>query len=206
LGAVNKMFIKKFIPKSLKQALKKKLNNFIRDFKSPKMLWGYDNNGVWLDKTRISDTVFMYHKERINLGNNVYIGHYTMLDGVGGLEIGEGTHISGCGAGIFTHSSHLAIRLYGPEYTKVPEDKKIAYKIEKVTIGKYVFIAAGAKILPGVTIGDGSVISANSVVKKDIPPYSLAKGDPAEVVGSTSELDQKYLNEEIIKSYYKNFI
>jgi acetyltransferase-like isoleucine patch superfamily enzyme len=48
-----------------------------------------------------------------------------------------------------------------------------------VRIGDDVWLAYGAIIEPGVTIGDGSVISAGSVVRHDIPPFSLAQGNPA---------------------------
>lgn len=199
------MFLKKLIPSKTKSKIKKKLNLIIRNFKKPKMVWGFYSNGKWLENTRISDSVYFYHEERIKFDDNVFVWHYTILDGTGGLEIGEGTQV-GAWVGIFTHSSHMAIRLYGPNYSNVPEDKKIAYPIKGVKIGKYVFVGAGSKILPGVEIGDGCIISSNSVVTRSIPPYSLVKGDPAEVIGSTTDMDKKYLNEEMEKNYYKNFL
>lgn len=51
-----------------------------------------------------------------------------------------------------------------------------------VTIGDNVWIAASALVLPGVTIGEGSVIGAGSVVTRDVPPYSLAVGNPCRVI------------------------
>ena len=51
-----------------------------------------------------------------------------------------------------------------------------------VTIGNDVWIGSRVTILPGVTIGDGCVIGAGAVVAKDIPPYSVAVGNPARVV------------------------
>ncbi|OQA93429.1 MAG: Streptogramin A acetyltransferase [Microgenomates group bacterium ADurb.Bin219] len=51
-----------------------------------------------------------------------------------------------------------------------------------IEIGNDVWIGEGAYILSGVTIGDGAVIGAGAVVTKDIPPYSVAAGNPARVV------------------------
>lgn len=49
-------------------------------------------------------------------------------------------------------------------------------------IGKNCFIGAHSIILPGVTIGDGSIVAAGSVVNRDIPPGSIAAGNPAKVI------------------------
>jgi len=50
------------------------------------------------------------------------------------------------------------------------------------TIGNDVWIGHGAFILPGLTIGDGAVIAAHSVVTKDVPPYAVVAGSPAKVI------------------------
>ena len=52
-----------------------------------------------------------------------------------------------------------------------------------ITIGKDCWIGVNVVISPGVTIGDGAVIGANAVVTKDIPPYAIAVGAPARVIG-----------------------
>ena len=53
---------------------------------------------------------------------------------------------------------------------------------KETRIGSNCFIWFNAVILPGVTVGDGCIISANSVVVRDIPPHSVAMGNPAKVV------------------------
>jgi acetyltransferase-like isoleucine patch superfamily enzyme len=60
----------------------------------------------------------------------------------------------------------------------LPMDRK---DIKPVRIGKHAWIGVGTHIMKGVTIGEGAIIGANSVVISDIPPYSLALGNPAEV-------------------------
>lgn len=57
-----------------------------------------------------------------------------------------------------------------------------ATKIAPVQIKRGAWIAVNVVILPGVTIGENSIIAAGSVVTKDIPPYSIAGGTPAKVI------------------------
>lgn len=52
-----------------------------------------------------------------------------------------------------------------------------------IMIGDYVWIAAKAIILPGVTIGEGAVVGCGAVVAKDVPPWTVVVGNPARVVG-----------------------
>lgn len=53
---------------------------------------------------------------------------------------------------------------------------------KSVSIGNYVWIGAGATILPGVTIGDGAVVAASSVVTDDVAPFSIVGGNPARFI------------------------
>ena len=55
-------------------------------------------------------------------------------------------------------------------------------EVKPVTIGNDVWIGMRSIIMPGVTIGEGAVIGAGSVVTKNIPPYSIAVGTPAKVI------------------------
>jgi acetyltransferase-like isoleucine patch superfamily enzyme len=109
----------------------------------------------------------------VNVGKNVWIGPYTIIDGSGGLEIGDGCDIS-AGVHIYTHAT-----------VRRCVSKRVYNKVDKkpVKIGNYVFIGANATILAGVKIGDHSIIGAGAVVNKDIPPYSIAVGVPAKIVG-----------------------
>ena len=65
-----------------------------------------------------------------------------------------------------------------------------------VHIGKNCWLGAGVIVLPGVTIGDNTVIGAGSVVTKDIPSNVVAVGNPCRVLREINEHDKKY--------YFKN--
>jgi acetyltransferase-like isoleucine patch superfamily enzyme len=56
-------------------------------------------------------------------------------------------------------------------------------------IGRHCFIGARSIILPGITIGDESVVAAGSVVTKDVPPNSVVAGNPAKVIRSNIEVE-----------------
>ena len=61
-----------------------------------------------------------------------------------------------------------------------------------VYIGNDVWIGDRALILPGVHIGDGSIIAAGAVVTKDVPPYSIVAGVPARKIRDRFEIEQQY--------------
>lgn len=174
------------------------------DLKSPRMVNGYRNaNGVFCPRTRYGDSVLFYRRHRITIGDNVFIWHHTILDGTGTLEIGEGCQI-GAYVGIFTHSSHVAIRLYGDKFLDVPSPEKKGFIVAPVRIGRYTFIASGSKILHGVTIGEGCIIAANTIVKKDIPDFSIVSGYDGNIVGDTRKVDKAFLRShpELRETYY----
>jgi acetyltransferase-like isoleucine patch superfamily enzyme len=200
-----KSFSLSVVLSSLKRSVIRNYHSIMRKFKAPRMLWGYENyRGEYCDRTRISDTVFFYHKESIKISDNVFVWHYSILDGTGGLEIGEGTQI-GAWVGIFTHSSHIAIRIYGNHYQNVHESKKLGYPISPVKIGKYTFIGAGSKILPGVSIGNGAIISAGSIVNRDVNDFEIVAGNPAKVIGNTKEIDKLYLEDPQLLDWYNEW-
>lgn len=60
-----------------------------------------------------------------------------------------------------------------------------------ITVGDDVWIGAGVSVLPGVTIGDGAVIGAGSVVNHDIPPRTLAVGNPCRVIREITDEDKQ---------------
>lgn len=65
-----------------------------------------------------------------------------------------------------------------------PVAKNTNYQLLKTIVKKGASIGANATILPGVTIGEGSLVGAGSVVTKNVPPYSVVIGNPAKVIRS----------------------
>jgi len=104
----------------------------------------------------------------VSVGKNVWIGPYTILDGSGGLTIGDNCNI-GAGVHIYTHSTVNNV-INNAEMEKAP-----------VSISNNVFIGPNAVISMGCHIGEYVIVAPNSYVIKDIPPYSKAFGNPARV-------------------------
>lgn len=65
------------------------------------------------------------------------------------------------------------------------------YRLGKVIIGNGVMIGANCTILPGVTIGDGAIVSAGTLVHKDVPPGSFVGGNPMELIYTKEEREEK---------------
>ena len=113
----------------------------------------------------------------IRIGRNAYIGPYSIIYGHGGVTIGDDTLIAGhvviVSANHIFSSDILPIRLQG-------ESKA------GIQVGKNVWIGAGARILDGVSIGDGSIVAAGAVVTRSVAPNSIARGVPARATQRSS--------------------
>lgn len=166
------------------------------------IVYGYRNaDGKYLKRCRVASTATISDKKKLKIEDNVWINHYVRIDTTGNVEIGEGCQI-GYGSCILSHSSHIAIRLAGIHYMENSPEKRPGYVFKPVKIGKYSFIAGGCYIMPGVTIGNGCVVGVNSVVTKDVPDYTIVAGSPAKVIGSTLDIDKKYLNDKSVQDTY----
>lgn len=68
-----------------------------------------------------------------------------------------------------------------------PSQRRVGVTAKPIVIARNVWIAAGATIIGGVTVGENSVVAAGSVVTRDVPPNSLVGGNPAKVIRSIAE-------------------
>lgn len=105
----------------------------------------------------------------IKLGRNVFINSGCCFQDQGGIELGDGCMIG--------HQVVIATL----NHDLMPE-RRASMMPAKVTLGRNVWVGAHATILPGVTIGDNSVVAAGAVVTKDVPANCVAAGVPARVV------------------------
>lgn len=105
------------------------------------------------------------------IGDNTRIGLHTTV--IGPVEIGSNVNLA---QGIVV----TALNHNFTDCTRRIDEQGIS--TAKVTIGNDVWIGANATVLPGVTIGNHSVVAAGAVVTKDVPPYSLVGGVPAKIL------------------------
>lgn len=117
-----------------------------------------------------------FHPELV-IGNNCSFGEYNHITSTNKIIIGDNL-LTGRWVTI-TDNSHGKTDL---KTLQQPPLMRLVTSKGPVVIGKNVWIGDKATILPGVTIGDGAVIAANAVVTKDIPAYSVAAGNPANII------------------------
>jgi maltose O-acetyltransferase len=109
------------------------------------------------------------------MGRNCTINHEVFLNGRSGILIGDNVILS---ARCMLLAAMLEPRGFsdidGHHYVDAP-----------ISIGDGCWIGAGAIVLGGINIGASCIIGAGAVVTQDIPPYTVAVGNPARVIGST---------------------
>ncbi len=115
------------------------------------------------------------------IGAGTWIGAFTVIDGSGGLTIGEKCDIS-CGAHIYTHSTTKRCVL-GKKFNGDGSVNRELVERKPVEIGDCTFIGANSTIMMGVKIGKCCIIGAGAVVTKDVPDYSVVAGVPAKITG-----------------------
>ena len=124
---------------------------------------------------RIDDTFCLFPPfytdfgKNISIGKDVFINSGCHFQDQGGIIIGNGSFIG--------HNVVLATINHDLDPAN---NRKNHYA--PITIGNHVWIGSNATILPGVTIGEWSVVAAGAVVTKDVPPYTVVGGVPVKVL------------------------
>src|SRR6266700_973146 len=111
----------------------------------------------------------------IRVGRNVFINQNCTFYDLGGLDIADDVMI-GPNVSVITTGHPLE-----------PSQRRAATIGKPIVIEKSVWIAAGATIIGGVTVGENSVVAAGSVVTKDVPLNTLVGGNPARIIRSVGD-------------------
>jgi len=119
------------------------------------------------------DDVIISGVGEVHIGDRSTIGHNSVLVSRERIQIGND-----CMLAAFCYVLDVDHEFANP-------DRAIAeqgLRVKPVIVGNDVWVGAGSFILRGVTIGDGAVVAANSVVTEDVPPYTVVAGSPARVI------------------------
>lgn len=141
--------------------------------------------GKTRESVHVVPPLYCDYGTNIQVGENFFANyHFTVLD-CAPVTIGDNVQIAP-NVSIYTagHPLHPDSRNSGYEYA-LP-----------ITIGDNVWIGGNVVICPGVTIGDCAVIGAGSVVTRDVPPWTVAAGNPCRVLRQITEADRDF--------YYKD--
>jgi acetyltransferase-like isoleucine patch superfamily enzyme len=108
----------------------------------------------------------------LRVGRDVFINHGCTAMDLGGIDIGDGVLIG------------PNVQLISSGHPLAPGDRRSCMVGDPITIGRGVWIGAGATVLQGVTVGEDAVVGAGAVVTRDVPARTLVAGVPARVVRS----------------------
>jgi acetyltransferase-like isoleucine patch superfamily enzyme len=127
---------------------------------------------------------------RVTVGSYCYIGDHTRIWSAIGITIGSRVLIAH-GVNIHDHIGHpLSARkrhLQEVESFAGKGDDMSNVKMSPIVIEDDVWIGFSASIMKGVKIGRGAIIGAGSMVTKDVPPYAIVAGNPAQTIGVAQE-------------------
>ena len=113
---------------------------------------------------------------KLRLGNGVFVGRFTTVAAISEIEIGDHTLIA----------EHASIRDSDHPLDAIQRRADLQGPSEPLFIGRDVWIGAGARVLRGARLGDGTVVGANSVVVRPFPGDQLLVGAPARAIRTLS--------------------
>jgi acetyltransferase-like isoleucine patch superfamily enzyme len=122
-----------------------------------------------VDSVVIYGGVVLRCPSRITIGKGSIIGDRCELDGRGGLYIGENCNLSS------------EVRIWTAQHDS--QSSQFDYVTAPVKIGDRCWVSSNTIILPGISMGDGSVLAAGAVLTKDAEPYGIYAGVPARKIG-----------------------
>lgn len=137
------------------------------------------------DYTQIDDFTFIFAGKGVYIGRFVHIASFVSIIGGGEFHIGDYGAIA-AGARIVTGTNTYE----GGYHMSAAAPKETQnLKIASVRIERDGFIGTNAVVHPGVTIGEGAIIGSNSLVTKDIEPWTINVGSPTRVIGMRPKVE-----------------
>lgn len=131
------------------------------------------------DNVRIDPFCVITAAEPLRIGGNVHIGSHCSIVAAAGVDISDFASVSH-GVRLFSESDDLAASaLIGAQ---VPRALRVI-KSGQIRLAAHSCIGASAIVLPGVTVGEGAVVGALSLVRADLEPWSVNAGVPSRQVG-----------------------
>lgn len=134
----------------------------------------------------------------ITIGNNVYIGRNVTIEC--NAQVGDFVLIANNVAFVGRNDHDFRVVGIPVRFSPWAGAEDSHHRQEKVVVEPDVWIGYGAIVLTGVVIGRGAVIAAGSVVTKDVPPYSIAGGNPARQLGMRFSADEILRHEESVST------
>lgn len=120
-----------------------------------------------------------------HVGKNVFIGDHVKIDSGHAdlIFIEDHVHVAG-GSRLLCHQRDLSHYYIGDDYAK------LGYRLAPIHLKKGCLVGMESFIMPGVTIGEGAIVGAGSLVTKDVPAWTIVTGRPAKVVKNIPERTQ----------------
>lgn len=121
-----------------------------------------------------------------SVGKDVFIGDSVKVDSGHAdlIFIEDHVHIAG-GTRLLCHQRDLSNYKVGDDYAK------LGYTLKPIVLKKGCLVGMESFVLPGVTIGEGAIVGAGSLVTKDVPAWTIATGRPAKVVKQIPQRDNQ---------------
>ena len=129
----------------------------------------YNNLG---ENTVVNNQLTVVVPKNVKIGNNVTVMNGALMMAAGGITIEDKVLIA------------ANVKLISNNHDPYERDVLLC---KPILIKKGAWIGAGSTILPGVTVGKYAIVGSDSVVTKDVPPYTLVKGAPAIPCGIVDE-------------------
>jgi len=155
--------------------------------------------GAFGEGSFVQGPIYIHYGSHTKIGNRFFGNFNLTIQDDANVTIGDDCNF-GPGVTIVT-----------PVHPMIPSERKLMYKedgspirlcyAKPVTIGSDCWFGANVTVCPGVTIGDGVVIGAGSVVTRDIPSNTFAAGNPCRVIREITEEDSMANKPEVLGEY-----